>query len=439
MRKRYNTMAAIYGLEGEDTPIVDNADSDAALVESSSEVDATLDDTETALDTSDTLAADAETVENVTEIVEDSVESGEGLDDTSAAIVQETIENIMRRHGMPRRTWPKFPSKESFSDRSSRLRASRQILISLEEGVWDKIKNGITKVWETIRDFFVGLWRKMTDFEFRLLEKFKDLKANAAELKNETGDDIEISSADTFLTASSETIQLSDVVSAFKEFSDQVTSDKFKKTLKEVEMMLDKNEFAYNTSEKQKDDRNEAMKKKNESYTKDMQEGADSELDEAKLRSAFSNIHQNEDREGKGKKIKRTTKAEATKACDEAINLLRTKPMVQMNKVSDNFIMHILKTIKAFFTNDDGRKANGNKMSDAEGGIKYDKDVEGGHKEGGKEIFQKMASAYKYIMYNNIKIYKETISNYYDIVDDLVSEQGHDDAKTDDKRSIDDF
>ena len=179
-KRRINSLSAALGLEGEDTPVVDNAESDAALVESSSDVDATLDDTETALDTSDTLAADAETVENVTEIVEDSVESGEGLDETAAAVVQETIENIMRRHGMPRRKWPNFPSKESYSSRSSRIAASKQILVSLEAGVWESIKNGVMKVWETIRDFFVGLWRKLTDFEYRLLEKFKDLKANAA-------------------------------------------------------------------------------------------------------------------------------------------------------------------------------------------------------------------------------------------------------------------
>ena len=438
-KRRINSLSAALGLEGEDTPVVDNAESDAALVESSSDVDATLDDTETALDTSDTLAADAETVDNVGAIVEDSIESGEGLDETAAAVVQETIENIMRRHGMPRRHWPNFPSKESYSSRSSRIAASKQILVSLEKGVWETIKDGVMKVWETIRDFFVGLWRKMTDFEYRLLEKFKDLKAKAQKLKAATkSDPIELGAVEDYIGASGETVDLKDVKKDFDDFVKQVQGPKFKEIIEAVKKILDKDEMAYGTTDKEKDLYNAAMKTTGVSIDEKYQINADDKLDEAKLRSAFSNVNQNEDKDGKAKKINPTDSGTAVAACESAISLLRNKPMAQMNKISDNFFMHIFKTIKSFFTSDDNRKtSSGNKVSDAEGGIKNDSEDKE-QKTTGKEAFSQAASAYKYIMYNNIKVYKETVSVYYDIVDDLVSEQGHDEPDEDKNRSIDD-
>ena len=438
-KRRINSLSAALGLEGEDTPVVDNAESDAALVESSSEVDATLDDTETALDTSDTLVSDAETVDNVGAIVEDSIESGEGLDETAAAVVQETIENIMRRHGMPRRHWPNFPSKESYSSRSSRIAASKQILVSLEKGVWESIKDGVMRVWETIRDFFVGLWRKMTDFEYRLLEKFKDLKAKAQKLKAATkSDPIELGAVEDYIGASGETVDLKDVKKDFDDFVKQVQGPEFKKIIEDVKKVLDKDEMAYGTTGTDKDFFN-AFMKASDSFDEKKQTQADDGLDKAKLRSAFSNVNQNEDKEGKAKKINPTDSGTAVAACESAISLLRNKPMAQMNKISDNFFMHIFKTIKSFFTSDDNRKtSSGNKVSDAEGGIKNDSEDKD-QKVTGKEIFSKAASAYKYIMYNNIKVYKETVSVYYDIVDDLVSEQGHDEPDEDKNRSIDDF
>ena len=38
-----------------------------------------------------------------------------------------------------------------------------------------------------------------------------------------------------------------------------------------------------------------------------------------------------------------------------------------------------------------------------------------------KEVYSKINSAYKYIMYENIKTYKETVNNYYKILNEVLS------------------
>lgn len=425
-RFRINSMAAALGLEDEDVAIVEGDNTDAALVESSTELDSNLDDAETAMDTSETISNDAETVENLGEVVEDSIESGEGLDETSAAVVQETVENIMKRHGMPRRAWPKFPSLEAYSNRSSRLRATKQILVSLE-GVWNDIKSGIMKAWEAIRDFFVGIWKKFTDFEYRLLDKFRDVEAAAKKLKSGKTEAIELGSLDGYLDAAGETVKLGDIQKAFEDAAKQYQGGDFKKLCDKITIMLDdeaKNQSFNEASnpDRRRDAYNKMMSSDGKAYSQDAQDIVDQELAEAKFTSAFSNVNRDKEvEEGKAKKIEPASSQEVLKAIAPAISLLRSRPMTQMEKVSDGFFVHIFKSIKAWFSDDSESSRNS-----AEGGITYDADDKD-QKVSRKEQFQKMASAYKYIMYNNIKVYKDTIGNYYDIIDDLVGEIGHDD------------
>ena len=147
-----------------------------------------------ASDAMDTLTEDQATVSNVQEIVDDSIESGEGLSETSAELVQEAVESIMRRHGMPRRTWPSFPSKESFSSSRSRLEATRRLKISIEEGVFKKIGSSLKKLWEKIKEFFRKLWDKLfggssntKDLLEEAKEKFEQLKKDNKNLVTLTG------------------------------------------------------------------------------------------------------------------------------------------------------------------------------------------------------------------------------------------------------------
>ena len=118
-------------------------------------------DIEVASDTMNTLVEDQGMVDSVSEIVDNSIEEGEGLSTTSALLVQNAVESIMRRHGMPRRTWPRLPSKESFDSNRSRLEATRRLKVSIEEGVFKKIGSSLKKLWEKIKEFFRKIWDKL--------------------------------------------------------------------------------------------------------------------------------------------------------------------------------------------------------------------------------------------------------------------------------------
>lgn len=163
-----------------------------AIAEDNAEIQETEADLNAASDTMDELTVDAETVSNVSDIVEDSIESGEGLSEPAAAAVQEAVESIMRRHGMPRRTWPNFPSKESFSSSRSRLEASRRLKVSIEEGIFRKIWTGIKNLWEKIKKMFSSLWDKLFGKAKKTEEKINEDIKNVEEAKKNGETEVEV-------------------------------------------------------------------------------------------------------------------------------------------------------------------------------------------------------------------------------------------------------
>ena len=446
MRLRINSMARAFGLEEDDAPIVvEGENTDAALVESEAEVDQAMDDIDTAQDTVDTLNNDAETVENVTEIVDNSIENGEGLDETSAAIVQETIESIYRRHGMPKRHWPRFPSTESFRSRSDRIRSTRAIKVALE-GAWDTIKNAVVRVWETIRDFFVDLYKKFTDFEYRLFDKFKELgkalkegggiklgkkdekdkgyelgaiKKYRGELADAdyTGGDWKERTKGKATDPKEKIPTLTELTTQFstwnrkglQPFIAQLNSDKFKKLFNETLSADDENNDARQISESDQDEWN-------------------AEIYSLVMVSPFSTNNLSESDQGKDgpcKAIKATYFDEAKAAIDAAIDVLSKKPMKQMEKYSNSFITDIINSIKKFF---------GSKTDRIE---KFDKSAsssdESANKFTGSEINNLLAKGYRNAITGNIKVYKDTISNFYDIVKGTIDHQGY--TKTDTEKA----
>ena len=148
---RITNLANALGLEDDD--YVEDAGeemSDAEVVEAGNEVDEGVDEVETAADTVEDLADDSETLTNVGEVVDGAIDSGEGLSEDAATVVEETIENILRRHGMKRHKRYAYPSMEDFSSKAGRVRAAKQLKVSVEDflqSIWD----GIVTIIENIK------------------------------------------------------------------------------------------------------------------------------------------------------------------------------------------------------------------------------------------------------------------------------------------------
>lgn len=144
----------------------DFEDSDVAILpdeqqaKNMAEVQENLNMIETASDTMNTVIEDSHLTENIAEIVEDAAEAGEGVSETAVTLIQEAVESIYRRHGMPKRYYPKIPSLEAYGgNRIKTAKAIRhQLKVSIEDGFIETIKS----IWEKICNFFSELWDKIT-------------------------------------------------------------------------------------------------------------------------------------------------------------------------------------------------------------------------------------------------------------------------------------
>ena len=162
---RITNLANALGLEDDD--YVESAGeeiSDAELVEAGNEVDEGVDEVETSLDTAEDLADDNETLTNVGEVVDGAIESGEGLSEDAATVVEETIENILRRHGMKRHLRFSYPSMENFDSKAGRIRAAKQLKVSIESFI-DTITQGIKALIENLKVSFQRLFGSFSNWE----------------------------------------------------------------------------------------------------------------------------------------------------------------------------------------------------------------------------------------------------------------------------------
>jgi uncharacterized membrane protein YdfJ with MMPL/SSD domain len=90
-------------------------------------------------------AADAETLEKVQDVVAQTVQSGQGMDETTAQVAQVVVESICNRLGIPH-AHRLMPATESFGSSNTRLAATK---VALENGFTDTIK----RIWEAIKKF----------------------------------------------------------------------------------------------------------------------------------------------------------------------------------------------------------------------------------------------------------------------------------------------
>lgn len=108
---------------------------------------------------SEEAADDAGTLEEISDVMAESVEKGEGLDETSAQITEVAVESIRNRLGIHTSTKP-IPTLESFGSKSSRVTATRLALEGVKETIqriWAAIISALKKAWEMVKSFFVGL------------------------------------------------------------------------------------------------------------------------------------------------------------------------------------------------------------------------------------------------------------------------------------------
>ena len=147
---------------------------------------------------------DAGAVEDIRDTMQESVDSGEGLDETAAEIAEVAIEGYARRLGYTSRG-RLLPAKESFGGRNSRIQATK---IAIEEAdniivrAWNAIVATVKKIFASVVEFFkrmFGTAQKMDDAVEKLevdpLAEQKGLKDSVKGLKAGTGKRI---SADQF-------------------------------------------------------------------------------------------------------------------------------------------------------------------------------------------------------------------------------------------------
>ena len=125
-------------------------------------------------------ADDAVALDDVADIMEESVEKGEGMDETAAAMAEVAVESICARLGV-KKTQAVIPSLESFGSKNSRLQATRIALEGLKEKIvqiWNAIKAAVAKVASMVKSFLVGLLKNRK----LLVSHLEGLKKKVGEL-----------------------------------------------------------------------------------------------------------------------------------------------------------------------------------------------------------------------------------------------------------------
>lgn len=146
--------AIIAAPEGEMDPALP-AEVEAGAAEVTEQV-GEVEDLNTAIEEAE---ADAETLGDIQETLAETVESGEGVDETTAEVAEIAVEAICARLGI-RNAQKVVPSLESFGSKSSRVTATRVAVESIGDKIkqiWSAIMAAIKTVWEKVKSFVAGL------------------------------------------------------------------------------------------------------------------------------------------------------------------------------------------------------------------------------------------------------------------------------------------
>lgn len=136
---------------------------------------------EAQVDTIDEAGADADTLSDISEVLEGTIEEG-GADPATARVAEIAVESIYRRLGVQKRA---MPSMESFGSRSSRVRATQLAIESIKETLvkwWEAIKAAFLKLWGWMKNTWTALFNASAKLDQRakaLLDRSSKLAGGA--------------------------------------------------------------------------------------------------------------------------------------------------------------------------------------------------------------------------------------------------------------------
>ena len=163
------------GQDLDDGSEVNEAEVASALNETTGEAAEIENDADMVTDAAD----DASAVGDIRDEMQESVDSGEGLDETAAEIAEVAIEAYARRLGYGARGRI-LPAKESFGGRSSRIQATRLAI--------EKADNIFKRAWDAIVSTVKKIFKKITEWFSKLFDNTGKLKKAASKMKVDYGD-----------------------------------------------------------------------------------------------------------------------------------------------------------------------------------------------------------------------------------------------------------
>lgn len=153
-------------------PAADSAETDMLeAAETGTAVDAQL-------DAIDSTAADADSLEEIGAVVEDSIENG-GMSETEVRSVEVAVESIYKRLGIKKSP---MPAMESF--KANKLAATKVALEGIKEklkSIWDAIVKAIERMTAWVKQFVM----KLFDVNSKNTERAKKLNVALARLKDD--------------------------------------------------------------------------------------------------------------------------------------------------------------------------------------------------------------------------------------------------------------
>ena len=160
-------------------PMVEDADNAEAALADAGEVQADINEAEGVVDQA---IEDSETLETVASQLESREQSG-GATPEEAEMAEITVESICNRLGIARNP---MQSMESFSSRSSRVRATRLSVEGIRE-VGDTIWKYIVKIYKKIKEWVLKAWDYLFDARTKLLARAKALEARLEKVEGKIG------------------------------------------------------------------------------------------------------------------------------------------------------------------------------------------------------------------------------------------------------------
>jgi hypothetical protein len=172
---------AMEELEAEDAPKRDE-DAELELVQEGGDIDSEMADIDDGLGAVDDAQDDIETLGDIQDVMEESVEEGEGLSEGAAEMAEIAIESIYRRLGI-RNTRP-MPSLESFGSSNTRVHATK-IAMEANGEMMLKLKNAAISLIKALVDKIVELWNKLTNWYKGQLAKQQDIIKELEKIKSD--------------------------------------------------------------------------------------------------------------------------------------------------------------------------------------------------------------------------------------------------------------